>query len=87
MSEYFNIINRMHEGVLILSDNLNLIQFYNKSVSKLFTSAEELTSDLLEKPQFIPEKLRLGSSDLDKKSVGPDGNEKIGLTLKQIIED
>ena len=42
MSEYYNLINRMREGVLILSrDNLLAvgeqlkIQFFNKSAEKL----------------------------------------------------
>ena len=36
MEEYFNLINRMREGVIILSKDCALIEFYNKSVEKLF---------------------------------------------------
>ena len=39
MSEYFKLINRMREGVLVLTKDLKglfEIQFYNKTVKKLF---------------------------------------------------
>ena len=38
MDEYYNLLNRVREGVIILSKDCKLIEFYNKSVKKLFAA-------------------------------------------------
>ena len=43
MNEYFNLINRMREGVLVLTKDLKgalEIQFCNKTVEKLFKASK-----------------------------------------------
>ena len=55
MSEYFNLINRMREGVLVLTQDLKgafKIQFSNKSVNKLFHASGELCVADLFTPKF-----------------------------------
>ena len=68
MGEYFNLINRMREGVLVLiRDPHNLaqgtseIKFSNKSSEKIFDTLDRSTSDLtiddLKLPRFMPTRL------------------------------
>ena len=43
MSEYFNLINRMHEGVLILSSGFKVV-FCNRTAHKVLKSESNLFS-------------------------------------------
>ena len=46
MNEYFNLINRMREGVLVLSRDMLQIKFHNKTVEKLISQDDDRFSSL-----------------------------------------
>ena len=66
MSEYFNLINRMREGVLVLIRNQGEakdtdIKFFNKSFLKIFDALKREDTEIrvsdLKKPRFFASKL------------------------------
>ena len=92
MTEYFNLINRMREGVLVLSlDHLSgarQIEFFNKVVGKLFKSASidedkfmtgdhDVSIEDLGIARFLPSSLAKGN-DLDDETQAKSKKESVG---------
>ena len=62
VSEYFNLINRMREGVLVfVKEPLSEIKFCNKATEKIFDISSEkqesITVEALNQPRFLRSKL------------------------------
>ena len=98
MNEYLNLINRMREGVFIISRDLKNIMFRNSTIDKIFEhkSSEESTGgptiEDLNQTNFLPCTLYEGSnipltSDDVSPSVARDTKAKNGaMSLMEIIK-